>query len=251
MMLEVLWLGGTGFGNGGDGVSQDFAIALDKHSSVRSFRYVPYPADYGQHYSYAESLVIGREALVEAIRDSSYPVIIGGYSQGAAAAGDVAADYAHGLLLDLDIRAAVLIADPLRPEGATAGGTVIGRPRGYGIAGTRRIDGTLPVYWVANEGDPITALPRGNPLRSIADLTEFMAATADPARAEALMLKIITKVSQARLQQWWSWENWRTWGGALAYAKGYLFDGRHTEDYVRLGLCETAAQAVMAHNFGE
>ncbi|WP_306365486.1 hypothetical protein [Nocardia sp. CC227C] len=41
-----------------------------------------------------------------------------------------------------------------------------------------------------------------------------------------------------------SFQHWRTWGGAVAYARGYLLDSRHTLDYVRHGHAQALADTV-------
>jgi predicted esterase len=253
-MIDVLWLAGTGYGKGGDGVSEAFRLALLADGADRfTFRYVDYPGDYGLGMSYEESVAAGRANLVAALHAAVDPVIIGGYSQGAAVAGDIAA---RGPYFGTNVRGVVLIADPLRPEGATADRVMLPAPAGYGASGMRPINNDLPVdpnnipvFWIANAGDPITALPRGNPLRSLADITDYMAATVDPVRAQDLLLKTISAVASGRMQRWWSWSNWRDWGGALAYMRGYVLDGRHTTDYVTRGLCAAAAACVLNHSF--
>lgn len=237
-MIDVLWLRGTGHGAVPDGVSEEFAKFLDPDRF--RFRAVEYPADYGQVLSYAESVQIGVSNLDNAAMQSPNPVVIGGYSQGAAAAGDLAAAVAAGAHPYLDVRGVALIADPLRPAGAGMPG--LPAAAGYGISGQRLIG--MPTLWAANDGDPITALPAGNPLRTVADVSEFLAATCDPSRAADLFVTTLRAVTDGRMQRWWDVSNWRTWGGALAYLRGYLFDGRHTDDYIRRGLCAELAAAV-------
>lgn len=234
-------LGGTGFPNGGDGVTDEFAAHLDPKRFAP--RIVPYPAQYGGlgfDESYFNSLAAGRAALIDAIQASSNHVVIAGYSQGAAVAGDVAAMIdANG---NLEVFCAALIADPRRP----VGGGMPGRApaSGYGISGERPIRG-VPAYWAANEGDPITALPAGNPLRSVADMTEYFSLRS-VVDAERWALNLVSRARSGQWQQWWSPANWRTWGGAIAYARGYLFDGRHTDDYVLRGLAQQLAEVVNA-----
>lgn len=241
MTIDILWMGGTGFGAGGDGVSEDFRhwlTLLDKEERFR-FSYVDYPGDFGVHgRSYDESVAQGESQALDAIQDSPNPVILGGYSQGADVAGQVARRIATGRLhQQYDIRGVILIADPWRPEG-------VGGVDGSGIRGERGLD-DMPALWCSNPGDPITALPEGNPLRTIADITTLMAASVDPVRAAQLWNEVTAAVRAGRLQRWWDLKNFWTWGGALRYAKGYLFDGRHTLDYVRNGLCAELARQVV------
>jgi hypothetical protein len=229
-VYTVLWLPGTGFSTGPDIISSTFGAALDPYRF--EFQSLRYPAAYGSaEMSYAESVRIGKQVMIDAIRATSYRAVIGGYSQGGGIAGDLAAEIGRGEHPDLDVVGCALIADPARPRGA-------GMPdwptaSGYGIAGERPISG-VPTWWAANEGDPITALPPGNPLRSIADLSEFYSLRS-PGDAQQWMQALLERAVQNRWQRWWSIENIRSWGGAAAYARGYLVDGRHGYDYIHRG----------------
>lgn len=240
-MIDVLILGGTGFPHGGDGICEEFMRHLD--SDRFAPRIVDYPAQYGGiglDESYYDSRAAGRKALIDAIRATPNRVVVAGYSQGAAIAGDLAAEIGSGGHPDLEVLAAALIADPGRP----AGGPAAGMPAldSYGITGARPISG-VPVYWAANGGDPISSLPSGNPLRTLADVTGYFSlrSTAD---AERWAQDMINRALTCRWQRWWSLANWRDWGGAIAYARGYLFDGAHTDDYIRLGLCAQLADVI-------
>jgi len=239
MTVEVIWLPGTGFSTGPDIISSTFGAALDPYRF--QFQSLRYPAAYGSAgMSYAESVRIGKAAMVEAIRATPYRAVIGGYSQGAGIAGDLAAEIGQGFWPDLDVVGCALIADPARPHGA-------GMPdwptaSGYGITGERPIEG-VPTWWAANEGDPITALPSGNPLRSIADLSEYYSLRS-PGDAIQWMERLADRARRNQWQRWWSIENWRSWGGAVAYARGYLFDGRHGFDYVNRGHAHRLAEVV-------
>lgn len=244
-MIDVLMLPGTGFPTGGDGVCEEFARHLDPARFTS--RIVEYPAAYGGiglDEPYADSRAAGRQALFDAIKAAPGRVVIAGYSQGAQIAGDLAAEIdVNGNLAGVgvdEVLAAALIADPGRP----LGGGMPGRPiaSGYGITGVRPIKG-LAAYWAANEGDPITALPEGNPLRSIADATEYFSLRS-PADAERWALNLIDRAKSGQWQRWWALENWRTWGGAIAYARGYLRDGRHTDDYILRGLAAELAETI-------
>lgn len=240
MTIDILWMAGTGFPHGGDGVSEDFRhwlTMLDADERF-SFQYVDFPADFGLNgYSYDESVAQGVSQLRAAVDDSPNEVLIGGYSQGADVAGEMGRMYARGELQGLSIRGVILIADPWRPEGVDGVG-------GSGIRGSRGMD-DMPVLWCSNPGDPITALPDGNPLRSVADIATFMAASVDPVRQFQLWAQVTDAARRGRLQRWWDIKNWMSWRGALAYARGYCFDGRHTTDYVRNGLTATLARQVV------
>lgn len=242
-MIDVVWLCGTGFGDRVDGISQTFADGLDP----ARFRFtpVPYPAAYGVGMSYAESVAAGRVALTSAIRATPNRVVCGGYSQGASIAGDIAAEIVRGEWPGLEIDACALIADPRRPR-ATGLPNQFVTARGWGVSGERPHPG-VPTYWAAAPGDPISALPEGNPLRSVADLTEWFS-IGTPEDAQRWGRDLVDRARSGRWQRWWSWQNWRDWGGALEYAWNYgqppIGGGRHTAAYIELGLCQQLANTI-------
>lgn len=238
MTTELLWLGGTGFGAGGDDISDAFRRHLDPDRFA--FRYIAYPGSYGIGPSYADSRAAGRAALIDAIRSTPNRVCLGGYSQGAGIAGDLAAEIGRGELPDLEVVGCALIADPSRPEHAGMPGWPTAS--GFGIVGVRDVVG-VPTWWAANEGDPITSLPAGNPLRSLADASEYFSLMS-PVAAVRWMRTLEERARSDRWQRWWSVENWRSWNGAIAYARGYLADGRHTTDYIVNGHAQHLAQVV-------
>lgn len=235
MTIDVLWLPGT-FHRGGDGISDAFAECLDDRFC---FRYVDYPADFGTAVPYAESRAVGRQALIDAIRATPNLVVLGGFSQGAGIAGDLADEIGRGLHPDLEVVGCALIADPARPPRS-------GMPHrppapGYGITGAREVYG-VPTWWAAAVGDCITALPAGSPLRSIADATEFYSLRDAPAFF-FWMQSLLDRARSDRWQRWWSIEHVRSWGGAVRYARGY-FEGRHTLDYIRHGHAQALAEVI-------
>lgn len=243
--IPVLMLPGTGHPSGGDGVTEAFMDDLDTDRFLPSI--VAYDAAYGGRApSYADSQRSGRIALSKAMRESGADrFVIGGYSQGAVIAGDFAADVAKGLydigVLRPKIAGVALIADGKRPAGA--GGTSKPIAPYYGIAGQRHIGLTVPTFWAAVENDPITAIPGGNPLRTVADLSEWFAIrdAQDWTRWGAEMLDA---VFAGRLQDWWNPTRWHGWTGAIGYARGYLFDARHTNAYVEEGHTKALAHAI-------
>ncbi|MFC9892135.1 hypothetical protein ACFVMC_00435 [Nocardia sp. NPDC127579] len=237
-MIEVLVLPGTGHPRGGDGVSEAFMAALDP-ARFRP-RIVAYPAAYGDPMPYGRSRELGRAALITAIRATPELVVIAGYSQGAGIAGDLAAEISTGVLPDLEVLGCALIADPARPSGSGCPGAPTAS--GYGVAGQRPIPG-IPTWWAAAEGDPITALPAGNPLRSVADLSEWYGLSSPDAVCR-WGEDLVELVRERTFQRWWSVQHWRSWAGAMAYARGYLVDGRHGADYVRHGHVQALAAAV-------
>lgn len=234
-IFDVLIVGGT-WNPGGAGVCRVFADALDPKRFVPQM--VRYPADYGRQVTYADSVAAGRRSLIDAVEATPNRVVLAGYSQGAAIAGNLAAEIGRGGLPHLEVVGCALIADPLRPAGAFLGTD----PGGYGIAGQRPITG-IPAYWAAAPGDPITALPAGNPLRAIADLTAYFS-LANPEAMLRWGQSLIEVATNRQLQRWWSPRNWRSWGGAVGYARGYLLDGRHTDDYIRYGHARQLADVI-------
>ncbi|WP_280476312.1 PE-PPE domain-containing protein [Nocardia farcinica] len=243
--IDVLWLGGTGFPRGGDGVSETFGRALDRDRF--RFRIVPYPATFGGHQpSWAESRKDGRIALLRAMRDTENRVVLGGYSQGAGIAGGLAAQIASGPLETprRQLIACALIADPERPRGAG----MPGRPAapGYGIVGERPVHG-LPAFWAAAERDPITALPAGSPLRTLPDVLDYYSMRS-PAAARAWGEALVQRARQNRFQRWWDLRLALEWGGAVRQALDYLPSppggGRHGQAYVIEGLATALAHVI-------
>lgn len=232
-IIDMLWLGGT-FNAQGEGISDDFLKRLDPKRF--RYRYVTdgYPADYGRDVSYAASIRAGEAALTLAIRACPGAVVIGGYSQGAVIAGNVAARMA--LRATDKVIGCALIADPLRDGAAPV---VNGNPGGYGIGGQRAIPKALKTFRVAAWGDPITSLPAGNYLRTVADFSEFMGRDVN-----AWAVNVLSKIVRGQVQPWWRWSNRRDWAEAGRWLRGYTQDGRHTNAYVTEGLTKQLADAV-------
>lgn len=234
-IVTIYMLGGT-MNAGGDGVTRTFTLELGPGYRVVM---VDYPAGYGDP-AYEVSLAEGEQNLTNAAVDhlpTDGPFMVGGFSQGAAAAGNVADRIARGVIkVQALYLGAALIADPLRAEGTV----VLNRgPRGehvggYGIAGSRPIAGVL--YQVAASGDPISALVKGSPLRLIADVTKMMSRDLWP-----WVLDLWDTAASRKLQPWWTIDHWRDWGGSIGWLNNYLYAGKHTDDYIRLGHCRTLA----------
>lgn len=236
MTITVLTLGGT-WAATGHPVTDAFHAGLGAGFDCRM---VPYTASYGDPDPYADSREDGYDRITLAAYDVDGPIVLAGYSQGAWGAGRLAAEVGRGEHPDLNVVGAALIADPERPK---LSNTVGPNPGGYGIAGERAITG-LPVWWAAADHDPITALPAGNPLRSIADLSTYYSLTSLEAVAQwgASMLEAAIR---GQLQPWWHPQHWRDWGGAIEYAAGYL-GTRHTFAYVEEGLSQLLGETVAA-----
>jgi hypothetical protein len=184
---------------------------------------LPYSASYGgavgEAQDFHDSQAEGRRLLLELLAQTG-PAVLWGYSAGAFLAGNVAREIALGQHLALSLIAVGLVSDPGRhPD------QIIGPNRGgYGIKGARLIPhDRFPVWQFSAQGDAISELPVGNPLRSLADITESMS----PDFPE-WMGRLFEQAQANQWQRWWDIGNWMTWGGAIAWAKGYLFDGRHT-----------------------
>ncbi|MFC3963519.1 PE-PPE domain-containing protein [Nocardia jiangsuensis] len=224
--VTVLLLGGT-WNPRGDAIGSGFAGNLDAERFVT--RIVEYPADYGGIVPYADSVAAGEAALIAAIRSTPGDLVLAGYSQGAAVAGNVAAAIGRNELDVPAVLACALVADPLRPQGMSIGPD----PGGYGISGQRFVP-RVPTFWAAAPGDPITALPAGNPLRTIADLSAYFSLSSTGA-AWRWGRSLLDAATHRQLQRRWSPEHRRSWAGAVGYARGYLVDGRHTSDYLRDG----------------
>lgn len=241
--ITVLMLAGTGFPTAPDPISADFLAHLDP--GWFDTRVVPYPASFGGlEDSFEESKRLGAAALYEAMNEypAGTPLVLAGYSQGACIAGDVAKDVAELNMGEVyNVVAAALIADGYRPQGAGLTPPGLSLAEGYGIAGQRTISPVrFPTFWVSAWGDPIASLPAGNPLRTVADLAGWYSIKT-PEDALLWGAKMLDAVAQGRLQDWWAPWKWEGWAGALAFARGYLWDGRHTTDYIRLGYTNALA----------
>ncbi|NKV45440.1 hypothetical protein GS926_14925 [Rhodococcus hoagii] len=126
--------------------------------------YGPVPLPFGPAFD--ESLRAGRELLLRMIDEDPNPVLLLGYSGGAALAGNVAAEVGRGLHPHLELAGTALISDPFMPwaESPTP-------EEKWGIAGGRYIPGDFPVWWAADPADAICCCPANSPLRTIADQT--------------------------------------------------------------------------------
>ncbi|MGW0043362.1 alpha/beta fold hydrolase [Rhodococcus sp. NPDC003348] len=189
-------------------------------------REVPWEASYGPYpepggSSFDKALADGRALLLDMIADDPNPVVLLGYSGGAALAGNVAAEIARGLHPDLVVRGVGLIADPLRPESA-------GLP-GWGIAGRRSIGGAMPVWQIADPRDVICCCPANSPLRTLADQSAAFSLADPRAWVVDLLDRLRTRRWQAVLIEWWHpWTVWRQYSNAIDDVEGYLYRGDHT-----------------------
>ncbi|MDF3309786.1 hypothetical protein P3H15_32730 [Rhodococcus sp. T2V] len=183
-----------------------------------SAQYGPVPAPLGSAFD--TSLREGRKILLDMIAADPYPVILKGYSGGAALVGNVAAEIARGEHPSLDVRGVGLISDPLSPR-------VVNR-EGWGIAGSRWIGGSFPVWHMSDPADVIACCPVDSPLRTIADQTAAMSLADPRAWGADLIGRLRAGRWQATIRDWRNIPAvLRTYGQAINDAEGYL-TGDHT-----------------------
>lgn len=135
---------------------------------------VPWGAAYGPVSgiggpSYERSLAEGKRLLLRMIDEAPGKVVLCGFSAGADLASMVAAEIGAGKHPRLSLSAVALIADPSNPR--VAGSTQ------WGIAGSRPITGSFPVYRANDPGDPIPLTDANSPLRWLADSTAGLTLT--------------------------------------------------------------------------
>ncbi|WP_433205058.1 hypothetical protein ACQP1G_17265 [Nocardia sp. CA-107356] len=167
-------------------------------------------------------------ALASEIDRCDKSVVVAGYAQGAAFAGDFVARSGAGTYRGKKIIACALIADPLRPRGCS-----IGRdPGGYGILGQRVIHGTQ-AYWAAAPADLTTALPAHSSLRAIPEVCEYLGIS-----TEGEMVRWGRNVIDASIREQLRGYPLRVWRGRnpeLTRGVGYLFAKSHSDDYLKHG----------------
>ena len=192
----------------------------------------PYDASYGYPEPYGDSRDQAVDAVVDYIvaRPDDEFVLLG-YSQGAVVVGDAA----NRLKLTnaVKILGVCAVADGLRHAGQGR------KTPGYGIAGQRWIDNTRwPVWQIVADGDPICNLPKNNPLRPLAGITEFMGMD-----LRRWMLDLQRKLNSGGIQPW-NFLDMQSWIMGAAYLRGYLWDGKHTRAYVLDGHTDEAAALI-------
>lgn len=146
-----------------------------KLSSRFEAREVPWGAQYGPvsgfgGVAYEKSLRDGRAILLRMIDEAPGAVVLIGFSGGADLASMVAAEIGAGKHPRLSLSGVALIADPSNPR-VNAASTQ------WGIAGSRPITGTFPVYRANDPGDPIPLTDANSPLRWLADSTSGLTLT--------------------------------------------------------------------------
>ncbi|MFC7450528.1 hypothetical protein [Rhodococcus daqingensis] len=205
---------------------------VTRHLDPEHFRVVevPWPASYGPAPllvgpAFDESLRTGHTMLLNRVLATKGPIVLLGYSGGAALVGNVAAALTP---LQANIIGVGLIADPFMPEWASPGAGE------FGIAGSRSIIAGFPVWWLCDPNDVIGRCPRNSPLRTVTDQT----------RAFSLANLLGWGADLARrltLQEWQQVAiNWRDPSEVRAiYARarrglaGYLVRGDHQSYHLR------------------
>lgn len=183
---------------------------------------VNYAADYGTKLSYYESVEKGYQELHRIASSAPGKVVLLGYSQGATVVGNWIRDNPY----NPNILCAGLVADPLR-DNAHPAHLLIGDNVGYGVSGKRSVAHTkYPVFQVAYREDPICCLPEGNPLRAVADFTDFMSIRNPIMWAR----KVGTKIATKQLQNLGDLRNLRLWNEAAVYLRNYT-SGKHWGPY--------------------
>jgi hypothetical protein len=81
--------------------------------------------------------------------------------------------------------------------------------------------------------DPIADLPMGSPLRSVADLTEWMSIRS-PEAGKRWAVDNVEKLAKQKAQAWWAPWRWHDIENAIRDATFYL-GTKHTTDYVTGG----------------
>lgn len=176
--------------------------------------YGPVPLPFGVDHE-ASLLRLMRDGRAELDKG---PAILLGYSQGAEAAGNVAAG-GHPNLVGVG-----LVADPMQPDPGT------GR---WGIRGQRRIPG-VKVSWAYEAKDVICQCPKDSPLRTFADQTARLTFSKPDAWIADLFDRLVRGRWQAVKVQWWNpLAVLRQYNQAQFDAEGYLFRGDHTVAYTR------------------
>lgn len=156
----------------GEPLQGNMCSAVTRRLDPTRFRVieVPWTASYGPvplplGPAFDDSLRTGRELLLRMIDEDPIPVLLLGYSGGAALAGNVAAEVARGDHPRLEVVGSALISDPFMPHWEAPVENT------WGIAGSRDIMSAFATWWVSDPADAICCCPSNSPLRTIADQT--------------------------------------------------------------------------------
>lgn len=189
------------------------------------------PLPYPHGVSYAVSVHRGITRLIELIKDDTRPVILIGYSQGAAVISAFLDMLARGHFPELlpRVLCASLVANPNRKPGTgpLPGMTVAGHGITYDVDAPTpaRI---VPVSEIASPHDAICSAAPDSMLRALATITEFMSFTDLHAWGTDLYNEAKGIDWKAEATSWLDWpRQWTRAQNAIAEALGYLM-GRHT-----------------------
>jgi pimeloyl-ACP methyl ester carboxylesterase len=199
-----------------NGLLKVFTDALPSRFTSKQFdwrnQYGPVPVWNG--HAYDENLEHGTESLVNFIQAQPTPVLLVGYSGGAGLASRA------GALNPSNLAAIAMVSNPSRHRADSSAPW-------WGITGEHLPFG-VPLFDIANPADVICCCPENQPLRDFADLSSRFS-LADPAAwgrdllNKAIRGALTNSVVKASLWDWWF---------AIAYARGYLYDGQHTNWYI-------------------
>lgn len=177
-----------------------------------------------------------KAALVREVNRSTRPLILAGYAQGAAAAGDVAAELGGA---ESSILACALIADPFRPRGHVIGTD----PGGHGILGERAIS-EVPTFWAAARGDLTTSLAADSSLRMVPELFEYFDLSTEEAVIDWRRRLMDAAIKEQLMRYPMVRGFWHSRNAELSRVSGNLLTGAHETGYARLGHAERLAQAI-------
>lgn len=184
---------------------------LGDHFNWRNV-YGPVPVWNGSAYD--DNLAAGVTDLKTRIANSPEPVVLAGYSGGAhlASLAAVGAENLAGI---------VIVSGPSRRAGDS-------NSPFYGITGQHEPYPDVPFWDVANPADVICCCPPDQPLRDFADISRGFSLADPVAWGQAMYAAILGGKTQGAFRHAKLWDWWQ----AVAYARGYLFDGQHTQWYV-------------------
>ncbi|MCF8569484.1 PE-PPE domain-containing protein [Gordonia sp. HY002] len=174
--ITVLAVGGTGESHPGDDRTEVTGMLAAVTSTLDhrfTSRWVGYPAAYGptagrEGMAYVDSVACGVAALARAVRAADGPVMVIGYSQGAAVIRTFLAHPASTTLVGR-VLAVGFVADPHQPPGVVEGCT------GWGVAGPgAEVPGAVPACWVGVPDDVICNASDDSLIRDVADLTDSL-----------------------------------------------------------------------------
>lgn len=164
--------------------------------------------------AYDKNLIAGTEALKNVIKASKEKVVLTGYSGGAHLASLAAVD-------STNLAAIVLFSNPSRRTGDSIA------PH-YGITGQHGPFPIVPFYDVANPADVICCCPQNSPLRDFADLSGHFSLVDPISWGQEMYSATLSGKEQGAFPH----AKLNDWLEALAYVRGYLFDGQHTRWYL-------------------